>query len=159
MSSARGTEHDIPDPVHSTAHLFGHPVHPMIMPFPLVFLISAAVTDVVFVVADNPFWADTSLWLLAAGLFTGVVAALAGLIDFVTIERARSHLSGWVHFIGNVIVLMLALGNWLPRIGDPQGFVEPWGLVLSALTVVLLAVTGWTGGELAYRHQIGVMGH
>lgn len=144
-------------PVRSTARLFGHPVHPMLMPFPLVFLLSAAVVDAVFLTSDEPFWADTSIWLLAAGVVTGVVAAGAGLIDFVTIERARSHRSGWVHFIGNVVVLVLALVNWLLRIDDVEAFVQPWGLTLSLVTALLLGVTGWTGGELAYRHQIGVM--
>lgn len=129
------------------------------MPFPLVLLIAAGFTDVVFVISDDPFWARSSTWLLAAGLLTGVAAAVAGLVDFVTIERARGHVSGWVHFIGNALVLVLALGNWLPRVGDPEGFVEPWGVLLSAVTAGLLVITGWTGGELAYKHQIGVTGH
>lgn len=144
-------------PVRSTARLFGHPLHPILMPFPLVFLVSAAVVDVVFLVTDDGFWADTSLWLLAAGLFTGVVAAGVGLVDFVTIERARSHRSGWVHFLGNVAVLALALVNWLLRLDDVASFVQPWGLALSVVTALLLGITGWAGGELAYRHQIGVM--
>ena len=43
--------------------------------------------------------------------------------------------------------------------GDAAAAVLPWGLALSALTTALLAVTGWYGGELAYRHMIGVTGH
>jgi uncharacterized membrane protein len=143
--------------VRSTVHLFGHPVHPMLIPFPLALLIAAGVSDVVFLVDGDDFWARASMWLIASGVVTGAVAAVAGLIDFLTIPRARN-LSGWIHFLGNAAVLVISLINWLLRIGDPGGFVEPWGLVLSVVTVVLLGVTGWTGGELAYRHQIGVTG-
>jgi Predicted membrane protein (DUF2231) len=56
-------------------------------------------------------------------------------------------------------VLLLAAVSWLLRLSDPAAAVLPWGLALSAVTVGLLLVTGWTGGELAYRHMVGVTGH
>lgn len=142
----------------STVHVLGHPVHPMLIPFPIAFLIGAAVTDLVYVVSEDGFWADVSLWLLMAGLLTGAGAALVGLVDFLTIEQARRHLSGWIHLYGNLLVLVLAVVNWIPRIDEPSSFVAPWGLTISLVTAALLAVTGWTGGELSYRHRIGVTG-
>lgn len=146
-----------PTAVRSTVHLFGHPVHPMLIPFPLALLIAGAVTDIVFVVDGDEFWARASLWLIASGVVTGAVAAITGLVDFLTIERVRRLASGWIHFLGNAVVLVIALFNWLNRIDD-RAFVEPWGLVLSLVTVGILGVTGWTGGELAYRHRVGVTG-
>lgn len=145
--------------VRSNLHIAGHPIHPILMPFPIALLTSAAVTDVVYLLNSDPFWARVSLWLIAGGFVSGVVAAAAGLVDFVTIERARAHLTGWIHFIGNALVLGLALWNWLPRIDNTESFISPWGLVLSLVTAGLLVITGWTGGELAYRHKIGVTGH
>lgn len=144
--------------LRSTVHILGHPIHPMLIPFPLALLIAGAVSDVAYLLDGDDFWARASLWLIASGVVTGVVAAIAGLIDFVTIERARRLVSGWVHFLGNAAVLVIALVNWLLRIDEPAGIIQPWGLALSLVTVALLGVTGWTGGELSYRHRIGVTG-
>lgn len=145
--------------VRSTAHILGHPVHPMLIPFPIAFLIGGTLTDIAYVSTLDEFWGRASIWLIASGFVTGLAAALAGLIDFMTIRRARAHLSGWIHLIGNTAALGLALINWLARVSDPASFIQPWGLVLSLVITALLAVTGWTGGELSYRHQIGVSGH
>jgi len=99
------------------------------------------------------------VWLIAAGVVSGAVAAGIGLIDFLTIERTRQYVSGWIHLGGNVLVLLVSLANVTLRVGDRVGFVEPWGLTLSLVVALLLVITGWTGGELSYRHQIGVASH
>jgi uncharacterized membrane protein len=129
----------------------------MLIPFPIAFLVTALATDLAFWGTGSVFWAEVSLWLVGAGLVTGVVAAAFGLIDFYTIPRARETKDGWIHFIGNGAVLVLAFISLLLRISDPVEAVVYEGLVLSALIAVLLVVTGWYGGELSYRHKIGVM--
>jgi uncharacterized membrane protein len=145
--------------VKSTVAIRGHPIHPALIPFPIAFLSGVLVTDLVYWGTGNLFWTRASFWLLVAGLVTGLIAAGTGLIEFLTIERARQHRDGWIHFIGNAIALLLAGGNLLLRWDDPAIGVLPWGLVLSAVVGVILAVTGWYGGELSYRHKIGVMEH
>lgn len=96
---------------------------------------------------------------MGAGLVTGALAALIGLIDFLTIQQIRAYTAGWIHFLGNVAVLGLALVNLLLRLNDSAVAVLPWGIVLSVVTVALLTVTGWYGRELVYRHMVGVTGH
>ena len=145
--------------VPSRAAIGGHLLHPIVVPFPIAFFVGALATDLGYWGTRDPFWARASLGLLAAGFVTGVVAAGLGLIDFSAIARARVHRIGWVHAIGNAAVLTLALVNWLLRRDDPAGAVLPWGLVLSAAAAGLLGVTGWTGGELVFRHMVGVTGH
>jgi uncharacterized membrane protein len=147
------------DGVPSTAAVWQHPIHPMLIPFPVAFLVGALATDLAFNATDDLFWARASLWLVGAGLVTGVLAAIFGAIDFWTIERARAHTAGWIHFIGNAVALLLALISLWIRWDDPAAAVMPWGLVLSVIIAILLAVTGWYGGELSYRHKIGVVGH
>jgi uncharacterized membrane protein len=149
--------HDETRGVRSKAHLMGHPIHPMFIPFPIAFLAGALVTDVVYLMREELLWAQFSYWLILAGIVTGAAAALFGLIDFVAIERARRHRAGWIHFIGNAFVLILALVNLLLR--NPAGSegVVPLGIILSAIIALLLAVTGWSGGELSFRHKIGVI--
>lgn len=145
--------------VRSTVSIGGHPIHPMLIPFPIAFLVGAFVTDIAFWGTTDPFWAQMSLWLVGAGFVMGVLAAIVGLTDFVTIARAREHMDGWVHFLGNALVLLLALANLFLRLEDPVAGVLPSGIILSGVTAALLGVTGWYGGELAYRHKIGVVGH
>jgi uncharacterized membrane protein len=144
--------------VKSTAAIGGHPLHPIFIPFPIAFLIGALLTDIAYVAGTaDPFWARASLWLIASGFISGALAAVFGLIDFMTIRRVREHKIAWIHFIGNATVLILALVNWLSRLGTPTIGVPPGGFVLSLLIAAILLVTGWYGGELAYRHKIGVI--
>ncbi len=145
--------------VPSTAAIAGHPIHPMLVALPITTLVGALVTDLAYWGTADPFWARASLWLVGTGLATGALAAAVGLVDFWTIERARVHVDGWIHFVGNAVVLLVALGNLALRLPSPAAAILPWGLILSALTAGLLGVTGWYGGELAYRHMIGVTGH
>ena len=142
--------------VRSVASIHGHPMHPALVSFPIAFLVGALATDVAFASTRDAFWARVSLWLLGSGVFTGLAAAVLGLIDFVAIRRVRSTATGWVHFLGNVAAVGLALANWLMRTGNVEARLLPWGLVLSAVTTTILVVTGWLGGELSYRHGIGV---
>ncbi|MGK9170992.1 DUF2231 domain-containing protein [Inquilinus limosus] len=128
----------------------------MLIPFPLALLVSALATDLAFWGTGDLFWARASLWLVGAGMVTGLAAAVFGLTDFLTIARARQHALGWLHFLGNVAALGLSLVSWLFRLGDAAAAVLPWGLVLSAVVAATLGVTGWAGGELSYRHRIGV---
>lgn len=137
----------------------GHPIHPMLIPFPIGFLTAALVTDIVYWAQGDAFWAEASFWLLVAGVCTAALAAIPGIIDFVSIRLVRKHRAGWIHFLGNVVMLGLALANLLIRLPAPLARVLPAGIVLSAVTVLILGITGWYGGELAYRHRIGMMGH
>lgn len=145
--------------VKSTAAISGHPIHPALVPFPIAFLIGAFLSDLAYWSTADTFWAQGSLWLVGTGVVTGGLAATFGLTDFLTIHRAREHVDGWVHFIGNVFVLVLGLINWALRLELSDQAVLPWGLVISALTTGILTITAWYGGELTFRHMIGVTGH
>lgn len=143
--------------VSSTAAVAGHPLHPMLIPFPIAFLVGAMAADLVYWNVRTFFWANMAAWLVGAGFVTGILAASVGLIDFWTIQRARTYVEGWIHFIGNATVLLVTFVNMLLRIANVEEAVLPWGLALSAVASVLLAVTGWYGGELSYRYRIGMI--
>jgi uncharacterized membrane protein len=51
----------------STASIAGHPIHPMLIPFPVVFLVTALVSDLVFWSTNYEIWATASQWFLGAG--------------------------------------------------------------------------------------------
>jgi uncharacterized membrane protein len=101
-------------------------------------------------------WADFSAWLLVVGVIMGVLAAIAGLIDFLGNRLIRTQAPAWPHLIGNLAVLVLAFFNVLIHTRDAWTSVMPTGLILSVLTVVILPVTGWLGWTLVYRHGVGV---
>lgn len=143
--------------VSSTAAIAEHPVHPMLIPFPIAFLVGAFAADLAFWGTADVFWTQVAVWLVGAGLVTGVLAAAVGFVDFITIKRARSHTAGWIHLIGNGVVLVLAFISLLLRVADVEGAVLPWGVILTGCMTVGLTVTGWYGGELSYRHKIGVV--
>jgi uncharacterized membrane protein len=141
--------------VRSRVAIAGHPIHPMLVSFPIAFLVGAFASDLNFWCTGDAFWARASLWLAGAGLVTGLAAAVTGLIDFLSISRAREGQAGWIHLIGNAAVLLLTLWNVLHRLGDPASAVLPLGIILSGVVALILFVTGWMGGELAYRYKIG----
>jgi uncharacterized membrane protein len=143
--------------VRSAAAIYGHPIHPMLVPFPIAFLVGALVTDCVFWGTGNPFWARFSHWLIGAGFVMGALAAVAGLIDFLSRERIRALSAAWVHFIGNAIALLLTLWNLVQRTGGDPAAILPLGIILSAIVVAVFLVTGWLGGELVFRHRIGLI--
>ena len=140
----------------STAKIAGHPIHAMLVPFPIVCFVGALCTDIAYARSEDLQWANFSAWLLFSGLAMGVLAAIAGLIDFIADPRIRAQRPAWPHAIGNGVVLLLALFNNLVHSRDGWTSVMPAGLTLSALTVVGMLVTGWLGGALVYRHGVGV---
>lgn len=141
--------------VPSTVSIHQHPLHPILVVFPLALLIAALGADVLYWWTDDPFFARGALWLIGGGLAGGVAAAVTGFIDFITIRYSREQISSWSHMVAAIFVLSLATANFLLRWPDPEGAVLPWGLLLSVDTFVMLTVTGWLGGNLTFRHLIG----
>lgn len=142
--------------VRSTAQIAGHPIHPMLVPVPIACFIGALLTDIAYLVSAEIMWADFSAWLLVVGVIFGVLAAIAGLTDFLGNRLVRAQTPAWPHLIGNAAALVLAVINALVHTRDAWTSVWPWGLVLSVLTVLILPVTGWLGWAMVYRHGVGV---
>lgn len=141
----------------ATAKLGGHPIHPMLVPFPIALLVANFVCDLVYLANGNPFWAAVSFWSLGAAIVMAAAAALAGLTDFLGNARIRAISNAWKHMIGNMAAVFLALVSLGLRYqtGSEEA-VWPWGFALSFVIVLLLLYTGWKGGELVYHHRIGM---
>ncbi|MBR0916464.1 DUF2231 domain-containing protein [Bradyrhizobium japonicum] len=147
-----------PQSIHpaATAEVAGHPIHPMLVPIPIACFTGALLTDIAYVVTAEIMWANFSAWLLVVGVFFGVLTAIAGLIDFFGNRLVRSQTPAWPHLLGNAVALLLAIFNAAIHTRDAWTSVWPMGLVLSALTVLILPITGWLGWALVYRHGVGV---
>ena len=144
--------------VKSTISVGGQPLHAMLVPFPIAFLLSLPLSDTLFWLSRDPFWSEVSFWLMVAGLVTGTAAAFFGRIDFLTIRRVKEDLSGFLHAGAGGFALLLTIVNLWRRIDDAVAAVVPWGLVLSAVTALLLLVANWFGGVLLFRYLIGAPG-
>ena len=140
----------------STAQIAGHPLHPMLIPFPVAFLVATLVCDVLFWDTGNTAWSTASLYLLGAALVMAALAALAGLTDFLGDQRIRDLSAAWHHMLGNVVVVLLSLWNWYRRYEAGDIAVLPTGLAISLVVVLLLLYTGWRGWEMVYRHRVAV---
>lgn len=139
----------------STAAIGGHPVHPMLVPFPIAFLTGAAASDMAALATGDAFWARTARVCLWAGLAAGLAAATAGATDFATIARARRLKEGRLHAAGNAAALGLTIWNVLSRHGG-ESRVPRGKAMLSVGVAALLGLTGWYGAEMSYRHRIGM---
>lgn len=134
-----------------------HPLHPMLVSFPIAFLLGLLGSDFGYWWTHDPFWARMSLWLAGAGVFMGLVASAAGTAELFLIEGVRRRPAAWSHFVAAVMLMAVASTNWFMRLQDAQSAVLPWGLYLSALTAVLVAFAGWLGGGLVFEHRIGIL--
>src|SRR4051794_22960248 len=140
----------------TTAQIAGHPIHPMIIPFPIAFLVATFACDVIFWRTGSPAWSTAALYLLGAAILMAALAAVAGLTDFLGDERIRDLSAAWHHMIGNVVLVVLALINWYRRYAATEPGIPSGGVVLSLLVVLILLYTGWRGWEMVYKHRVAV---
>lgn len=140
----------------STAKIGGHPVHPMLVPFPIVCFVLTLVADIVFLNNQNPGWATASRWLLGVGIVMALVAATAGLTDFMGDDRIRRMGDALQHMLANVTAVVLEIVNFVARYNSDSA-IGSIGVYLSGATVLVLLFSAWKGGDLVYRHGIGVI--
>ncbi|MCP1315530.1 MULTISPECIES: DUF2231 domain-containing protein [unclassified Halomonas] len=141
--------------IKSRASLAGHPLHPVMIHFPVAALMALVASDLAYWYTGDPFWVRSGLWLAGVGAFGGWFASIAGIIDLVSVSRIRRLITGWSHAIVAVVMLSLASLNWLLRLNSPEAIL-PWGLAVSLVTGALIALAGWLGGQLVYEHAVGV---
>ena len=140
----------------STAQIGGHPIHPMLIPFPIVCFIGVLVTDIVFLNNHDPGWATASRYLLAVGLVMAALAAVAGLTDFMGDDRIRRASDALKHMLANVTAVVLELVNFFVRLNSDDA-IGKVGVYLSVVVVLILVYSGWKGGDLVFKHGIGVI--
>jgi uncharacterized membrane protein len=129
--------------------IFGHPMHHVLSVFPLGLLATSFFFDLAWVATRREELAVVSWWMIFAGVIGSVITSLAGVIDWLELERGtRAWLIGAWHGAGHTIVTLLFAASWMLRRPQPS---EPelLAIVLSGLGVLLSVITGWVGAELA----------
>lgn len=144
------------DNPRSTAQVGGHPLHPLLIPFPIVSFIGVFVTDAMWLSTKEGGWATAGNWLLGVGLLTALLAAAAGMADYLGDDRVRRIGQATRHMIVNIVVVTIEAVNLVARLTGGTDQIGALGIWLSAAAVLLLAYSGWLGGELVYKHRVGV---
>jgi uncharacterized membrane protein len=142
--------------VESKAKIMGHPIHPILIPFPLGLLSTSVIFDVVHLLTGDEKWSEISFWMIAAGVIGGLAAAVFGLIDWLAIPSStRAKAVGMWHGAINVVMVTLFIVSWLLR-ADAPGDPGTVAIVLSFVAVGLASLGGFLGGELVVRLGVGV---
>ena len=143
--------------MRSTAHIEGHPIHPMLIPFPFAYLFGSVCIDAWAKATNRPSWFRTATHMNAIGIGCALAAAVPGLIDYVFAVPPKSSARDRAtnHAVSNVSALTLFA---LARLGRNHGEDRPagWAFAAEVAGASLLAVGGWLGGTLVFRNQIGV---
>jgi uncharacterized membrane protein len=122
-----------------------HPIHMILAAYPIACFTGAFLTDIVYAETYDMMWADFSVWLITVGLVMGVLAALAGIADYLVHRRERTRRSASPHTLGNVLVLALSLVNAFVHSRDAYTSVMPTGLILSGIVALLVLISSWLG--------------
>jgi len=138
------------------AKLLGHPVHQMLVVFPLGLLATSFFFDIAYLITRRADLEIVAYWMIFAGVILGLLAAVFGLIDWLGIPRnTRARAIGVWHGLGNVVVTLLFAVSWFLRFANPSAPI-PTVYFLSGLAFAIALVTGWLGGELVDRLSVGV---
>ncbi len=142
--------------MESKAKLLGHPIHPMLIVFPLGLLTMAVFFDLTGLIMNNSYWFGIAYYLIPAGVIGGIAAGVFGLIDWLVIPSdTRAKKIGLWHGLGNVVVMLLFVVSWLARREAPES-PSMNAILLAVLGVGLALITSWLGGELVDRLGVGV---
>lgn len=143
--------------IESRAKAAGHPIHQQLIVFPLGLLGTAVVFDVLRLITDEDGFATASYYMIAAGVLSGLLAALFGAIDYAAVPAGtRAKRVGALHGVGNVVVVVLFAASWLLRNDAADNVPSTLAFALALAGGVLSIVTGWLGGELVDRLGVGV---
>jgi uncharacterized membrane protein len=143
--------------MESKVKLLGHPVHPILVDFPVALFTTAVLFDLVGLATGSSEFAAVSYWAMSIGLVVGLTAALFGLVDWLAIRGGtRAKRIGAWHGLGNVVVVGLFATSWFLRLNVAGYSPTALALGLSLAGIALALVTTWLGGELVFRLRIGV---
>lgn len=144
--------------MRSKASLAGHPIHPMLIPFPLALWTTSFVVDLLFYFLRHPTLLVISKFMIAAGCLGAVAAAIPGIIDWLAIKDGEvKKVANW-HARLNIAALVVFAISFFLRLGSYSEFVGrklTIPFLLSLVGMILICISGWLGGELVFRYGIG----
>ncbi len=140
----------------SRVKLFGHPLHPMLVVFPLGLFATSVVFDIIGGLDNNGYWSFASYYMIGAGVVGGMVASAVGAIDLIAIPaKTRAKRIGLLHGAVNIITITMFAASWLIR-NNAENREDLSAVLVSLLGIGIGTLGGWLGGELVFRLGVGV---
>jgi uncharacterized membrane protein len=141
--------------MRTPAQFMGHPLHPMLIAFPIALWTTSLICDFVFRVRNDVLWDTLAFYSLAGGVIGAIAAAVPGLVDFFSIPSGTlAKKKAVAHMFSNVIALGLFAMSLRLRTQLSPGALVPF--ILSILGFLSTAVGGWLGSSLIYKHHVAV---
>jgi uncharacterized membrane protein len=140
----------------SAVALVGHPIHVMMVHFPIAFVIATLGVDFFYWWSGDVFWVRVGLWAAGFTFWTGVAASIVGTAELLLVRGIRVLEASWSHAVAAMTLVAITGANWGLRLAYPESIL-PHGLVLSGLASVMAGFAGWHGGKLVFDHGIGVL--
>jgi uncharacterized membrane protein len=142
--------------VGSAVALVGHPLHVIMVHFPIAFVIATLGVDVFYWWSGDPFWVRVGLWSTGFTFLTGVAASIVGTAELLLVRGIRLMEASWSHAVAAMTLVAITGANWGLRLVDPASIL-PHGLALSGLATVIAGFAGWHGGKLVFDHGVGIL--
>jgi uncharacterized membrane protein len=143
--------------MESRAKLLGHPIHPMLIVLPLGLFVTAVVFDALYLARGSITFGVVAYWNIAAGVIGGLLAAVFGLIDWISIPNGtRAKRIGLLHGGTNVLVVILFAYSWWTRSNTVDAMPTTTLFAIQVVALLMGAFAGWLGGELVDRLGVGV---
>jgi uncharacterized membrane protein/nitrite reductase/ring-hydroxylating ferredoxin subunit len=138
----------------STAQIKGHPIHPILVGFPIAFFTGTLIFDALGIINGSGGYWQTGKYLEIAGIIAAIITAIPGTVDYFFTVPPKSSASsrGAKHGLLNVGLLIIYIIAYVIRKADATWL----PVILEAIGVIMLLFSGWLGGTLVYRNQIGV---
>lgn len=142
--------------MRSKVHIKSHPLHPILIAFPIAFFTGSFICHLAGWLLDEADLLKTAYYLNLGGICFAVLAAIPGLIDLVYTVPPKSSAKkrGVKHGLLNTTMLILFIIAFFIRKNEGYNHIQLALIELAAL--VLMMIAGWLGGTLVYRNQIGV---
>jgi uncharacterized membrane protein len=139
----------------SPASIQRHPIHPMLIPFPIALWIFSLVCDLIYAMDwGTIIWNDMAFYTMAGGVLGALAAAVPGYLDYRSVSDPTVKRIGQWHMLINLSIVVLFVINLSLRMWSEPGAVLP--ILLSLIGIGMLSVSGWLGGELVYVHGVAV---
>ena len=164
MKSAQAREEELIDPIsahpdfdkrESKIRVKGHPIHAMLVSFPIGLTACTLGADLFYWWTGDIFWARAALWASGMAFLMGVLAGLSGTVELLLVPGIRARAVSWTHFIIAITLLGILGANWGLRLHGFEQAVLPFGLLLSMLSAAFVGFAGWHGGKLVFEYQLG----
>ena len=140
----------------SAVALVGHPIHVMMVHFPIAFVIATLGVDIFYWWSGDVFWVRVGLWAAGLSFWTGVAASIVGTAELLLVRGIRVREASWSHAVAAMTLVAITGANWGLRLAYPESIL-PHGLALSGLASVMAGFAGWHGGKLVFDHGIGIL--